>query len=76
MELEKLKRENLEQYKISGTDEEWQKVLTSGKANKTLISVKSGEKRVSSDNLDEELDLLDKKSKNDKSGRKKKRFSK
>lgn len=43
-ELAKLKKENLEQYAIKGTDADWNDAL-SGKKSKTLISVKSGEKR-------------------------------
>ncbi|CAL7945133.1 unnamed protein product [Xylocopa violacea] len=47
-ELAKLKKENLEQYAIKGTDTDWNDAL-SGKKSKTLISVKSGEKRASED---------------------------
>ncbi|XP_012286930.1 RNA cytidine acetyltransferase [Orussus abietinus] len=47
-ELERLKNENLEQYAIKGTEAEWDSVL-SGKSNKSLISVKSGEKRPTTD---------------------------
>ncbi|XP_034194946.2 RNA cytidine acetyltransferase l(1)G0020 [Osmia lignaria lignaria] len=47
-ELEKLKRENLEQYAIKGSETEWSNVL-SGKKAKNLISIKSGEKRISED---------------------------
>ncbi|KAK2580182.1 hypothetical protein KPH14_012448 [Odynerus spinipes] len=43
-ELEKLKKENLDQYKIKGTEADWNSAL-SGKKSKSLISVKSGEKR-------------------------------
>jgi len=43
-ELEKLKNQNLEQYAIKGSETEWTNAL-SGKHNKTLISVKTGEKR-------------------------------
>ncbi|KAH1020895.1 hypothetical protein HUJ04_010485 [Dendroctonus ponderosae] len=46
-ELEKLKNENLEQFVIKGSEEEWSKALT-GK-NKSIISVKSGEKRIHGD---------------------------
>lgn len=49
-ELAKLKRENLEQYAIKGTDADWNSAL-SGKKNKNLISVKSGEKRPSEDDI-------------------------
>ncbi|KAK5643619.1 hypothetical protein RI129_007464 [Pyrocoelia pectoralis] len=44
-ELEKLKNENLEQFAIKGSEEEWKKVLSS-KGGKNLITVKSGEKRM------------------------------
>lgn len=47
-ELEKLKRENLEQYVIKGSEEEWSSAL-SGKHSKNLISVKTGEKRPTDD---------------------------
>ncbi|XP_017889177.1 RNA cytidine acetyltransferase [Ceratina calcarata] len=49
-ELAKLKRENLEQYAIKGTDADWNSALT-GKKNKNLISVKSGEKKASEDDI-------------------------
>ncbi|XP_058459201.1 RNA cytidine acetyltransferase [Malaya genurostris] len=42
-ELAKLKKENLNQYVIKGTDEEWKNVLTNNKS--TIVSIKSGEKR-------------------------------
>lgn len=38
-ELEKLKNENLTQFAIKGSEEEWQKALT-GKNKKSIISVK------------------------------------
>ncbi|KAL1506351.1 hypothetical protein ABEB36_005734 [Hypothenemus hampei] len=41
-ELEKLKSENLEQFAIKGSEEEWSKALM-GKSKKTIISVKSTE---------------------------------
>ncbi|CAG9762792.1 unnamed protein product [Ceutorhynchus assimilis] len=44
-ELEKLKKENLEQFVIKGSEDEWSKALT-GKTKKSIITVKSGEKRV------------------------------
>ncbi|KAK4885895.1 hypothetical protein RN001_002166 [Aquatica leii] len=44
-ELEKLKNENMEQFAIKGSDEEWSKAL-SNKGGKNLITVKSGEKRM------------------------------
>ncbi|RZB39566.1 N-acetyltransferase 10, partial [Asbolus verrucosus] len=48
-ELEKLKNENLTQFAIKGSEEEWGKVLT-GKGKKNIISVKSGEKRMHENN--------------------------
>ncbi|OAD62366.1 N-acetyltransferase 10 [Eufriesea mexicana] len=51
-ELEKLKKENLEQYAIKGTETDWNDAL-SGKKSKNLISIKSGEKRESEDNITE-----------------------
>ncbi|XP_076620661.1 RNA cytidine acetyltransferase l(1)G0020 [Colletes latitarsis] len=47
-ELEKLKKENLEQYAIKGSEADWNDAL-SGKKNKSLISVKSSEKKISED---------------------------
>lgn len=47
-ELEKLKKENLEQYAIKGSEAEWTSAL-SGKHSKNLISIKTGEKRISKD---------------------------
>ena len=46
--MEKLKRENLEQYAIKGTETDWNDAL-SGKKSKNLISIKSGEKREEQD---------------------------
>jgi len=54
-ELEKLKRENLEQYAIKGSETEWTNAL-SGKHSKSLISVKTGEKRPSEDNNVQEFE--------------------
>lgn len=42
-ELIKLKKESLAQYAIKGTDDDWSQALKGDK--KTIISVKSGEKR-------------------------------
>lgn len=42
-ELARLKKENLDQFMIKGTDEEWNNVLAKNKS--TIISIKSGEKR-------------------------------
>nr|CAD7403941.1 unnamed protein product [Timema poppensis] len=44
-ELEKLKKENLAQYAIKGSDEDWGKILAS-KSSRAIVSVKSGEKRI------------------------------
>ncbi|XP_023013194.2 RNA cytidine acetyltransferase l(1)G0020 isoform X1 [Leptinotarsa decemlineata] len=44
-ELERLKKENLEQFAIKGSEEEWGKILTSNR-KKNIITVKSGEKRM------------------------------
>ncbi|XP_066257074.1 RNA cytidine acetyltransferase isoform X1 [Euwallacea similis] len=44
-ELNKLKNENLEQFVIKGSEDEWSKVLSS-KSKKSIISIKSGEKRI------------------------------
>lgn len=54
-ELEKLKRENLEQYAIKGSETDWTSAL-SGKHSKSLISVKTGEKRPSEDTNEQELE--------------------
>ncbi|KAL1506350.1 hypothetical protein ABEB36_005733 [Hypothenemus hampei] len=55
-ELEKLKSENLEQFAIKGSEEEWSKALM-GKSKKTIISVKSGEKRLHENNRSEIVGL-------------------
>ncbi|PNF34804.1 RNA cytidine acetyltransferase [Cryptotermes secundus] len=45
-ELKKLKQENLSQYAIKGSEEDWTQALgPSGKKLKNIISVKTGEKR-------------------------------
>uniref|UniRef100_A0A182Q3C4 RNA cytidine acetyltransferase n=1 Tax=Anopheles farauti TaxID=69004 RepID=A0A182Q3C4_9DIPT len=44
-ELASLKKLNLDQYAIKGTDEEWNKVLSNNKS--TIVSIKSGQKRFS-----------------------------
>ncbi|CAG2056856.1 unnamed protein product, partial [Timema podura] len=44
-ELDKLKKENLAQYAIKGSDEDWGKILAS-KSSRSIVSVKSGEKRI------------------------------
>ncbi|KZC10103.1 N-acetyltransferase 10 [Dufourea novaeangliae] len=53
-ELEKLKRENLEQYAIKGSEVEWKDALI-GKKSKNLISIKTSEKRISEDDSALEL---------------------
>ncbi|KAG5892783.1 hypothetical protein JTB14_032659 [Gonioctena quinquepunctata] len=64
-ELEKLKKENLEQFAIKGSEEEWGKVLTS-KSKKNIITVKSGEKRLHEINTEvsEDPEPTNKKKKN------------
>ncbi|GLG98567.1 RNA cytidine acetyltransferase [Gryllus bimaculatus] len=44
-ELKRLKNENLKQYAIKGSEEEWGKALLSGNKKKNIISVKSGERQ-------------------------------
>ncbi|XP_014486431.1 PREDICTED: N-acetyltransferase 10-like [Dinoponera quadriceps] len=62
-ELEKLRKENLEQYAIKGSEAEWTSTL-SGKQSKNLVSIKTGEKRPTEDSVHEK-----------KTKKKKKRFS-
>ncbi|XP_036318719.1 RNA cytidine acetyltransferase [Rhagoletis pomonella] len=50
-ELKKLKMENLKEFAIKGTDEDWTKALTNTDGKAKLISVKSGIKRLE-DSLD------------------------
>ncbi|KAK0086567.1 hypothetical protein PV325_002971 [Microctonus aethiopoides] len=69
-ELQKLKNENLSQYAIKGSEEEWTSALKS-KGSKSLISVKSGEKRLNSTFDDTNFHSPD-----EKKQKKKKRFSK
>lgn len=71
-ELERLKKENLSQYVIKGSEQEWGNALK-GK-NKNIISVKSGEKRPSEDQQDNGFD--DGEPKPDKKKKKKDRRSK
>ena len=52
---DRLKFANLSQYQIKGDDSEWNKAL-SGKGTKSLISVKSGEKKLSQDNTTKKED--------------------
>ncbi|XP_050303740.1 RNA cytidine acetyltransferase [Anthonomus grandis grandis] len=70
-ELEKLKKENLEQYVIKGSEEEWGKALT-GKKKKSLVTVKSGEKRIHDSNNKEIIGLEETPSKKKKTKNKKK----
>lgn len=55
-ELIKLKKESLAQFAIKGTDDDWNKVLKGGK--KSIVSVKSGEKR-GAESLENEYDKDD-----------------
>ncbi|XP_075234624.1 RNA cytidine acetyltransferase l(1)G0020 [Lycorma delicatula] len=55
-ELERLKRENLSQYVIKGSEQEWALATSSGAKN--IISVKSGEKRLGETSNDME-DLVE-----------------
>ncbi|XP_055594406.1 RNA cytidine acetyltransferase [Uranotaenia lowii] len=48
-ELAWLKKDNLDQFKIKGTDEEWNSVLTKNKS--TIVSIKSGEKRLAQETI-------------------------
>ncbi|XP_076646861.1 RNA cytidine acetyltransferase l(1)G0020 [Halictus rubicundus] len=59
-ELEKLKKENLDQYAIKGSEVEWKDAL-SGTKSKNLISIKSSEKKISED--DSALEIQKKPSK-------------
>lgn len=52
-ELIKLKKESLAQYAIKGTDDDWKKALTNVAGKKSIVSVKSGEKR-GAETIDEE----------------------
>ncbi|XP_055535275.1 RNA cytidine acetyltransferase [Wyeomyia smithii] len=47
-ELARLKKENMNQYTIKGTDDEWKNVLN--KSQSTIVSIKSGEKRSNENN--------------------------
>ncbi|KXJ76163.1 hypothetical protein RP20_CCG010173 [Aedes albopictus] len=47
-ELARLKKENLDQYVIKGTDDEWKNALAKNKSS--IVSIKSGEKRLGEDN--------------------------
>ncbi|XP_059479969.1 RNA cytidine acetyltransferase [Neocloeon triangulifer] len=54
-QLEALKKENLAQYAIKGSEQEWDKALT-GSVTKSMITVKSGQKRIN----DESGSILEK----------------
>nr|XP_022903005.1 RNA cytidine acetyltransferase isoform X1 [Onthophagus taurus] len=71
-ELEKLKKENFDQFAIKGAESEWNKAL-SNKSRKSLISVKTGEKRMHENNGDD-VEQKEKKMKHP-TKKKKKRFS-
>ncbi|XP_014215555.1 RNA cytidine acetyltransferase [Copidosoma floridanum] len=72
-ERKMLEKSVLAQYAIKGNEEEWEKVLKTGK-NKNLLTVKSGEKRKSADDVNQTLQettFTDKQKK----GKKKKKHS-
>ncbi|KAK9872107.1 hypothetical protein WA026_016151 [Henosepilachna vigintioctopunctata] len=71
-EMEKLKNENLSQFAIKGSEEEWGKILSS-KGQKTLISVKSGEKRLNENSS--ETQIIENEKQVDQKKKKKKRSS-
>lgn len=52
-ELEKLKQTPLEQYAIKGSEVEWSNALKTSKTNKTLLSIKSSEKRAPADDMNQ-----------------------
>lgn len=66
-ELERLKKENLEQYVVKGSEAEWNSALSSNRHSENLVSVKTGEKRPTENNSIQENQKKYKK--------KKKRFS-
>ncbi|CAH1104051.1 unnamed protein product [Psylliodes chrysocephalus] len=70
-ELQKLKNENLEQFAIKGGEDEWEKVLT-GKGKKSIVTVKSGEKRMHENN--EEVEFPDVTTTKKKANKNKKKF--
>lgn len=72
-ELERLKKENLSQFVIKGSEQEWGNALKGG--TKNIISVKSGEKRALDDSQNNGLEDFDdkpqkKKNKKEKKGKK------
>lgn len=50
-ELARLKRENLSQYAIKGTENDWESALSSKSGSKSLVSVKTADKRVAEDDI-------------------------
>ncbi|XP_026467544.1 RNA cytidine acetyltransferase [Ctenocephalides felis] len=52
-QLAQLKKENLEQYKIKGTEQDWKAAIAVG--SKGIISVKSGEKRLGEQQTDQDF---------------------
>lgn len=57
-----MKRENLEQYAIKGSEAEWTNVLSSEHST-SLISIKTGEKRLTEDDSIPEIEKKYKKKK-------------
>ncbi|XP_066999435.2 RNA cytidine acetyltransferase isoform X2 [Anabrus simplex] len=66
-ELKRLKNENLSQYVIKGSEDEWGKALSGVNKSKNIISVKSGEKRENEDIESSPLSVPQKKKKKKKS---------
>ena len=64
--------QNLSQYSIKGTDEDWNKALVGGKTS-GMVSLKTGEKRPQEDEVSEEKQKK-KKKKSDKENHKKKKL--
>ena len=64
--MERLKLDDFKQYSVKGTDEEWSKVLDKSKTSKSLVSVKSGEKRIANDDDEMKSQNSKKKKKNKK----------
>lgn len=73
-ELAKLQSEQLDQFAIKASEEEWGKALATKGSKKNIISVKSGEKRLNENNEKiPELEPTAKKMKKNKQGNKKNR---
>ncbi|XP_012250606.2 RNA cytidine acetyltransferase [Athalia rosae] len=51
VELDKLKRENLSQYAIKGSETDWDAALSGKSKSKSLVSVKTADKRVAPDDV-------------------------